>query len=65
MRRNVLLVDVVIALALAGLVLILAPGLAIVAIVAVVALLVCGVSFAIAGARKRRSARRRRPIARR
>jgi drug/metabolite transporter (DMT)-like permease len=64
-RRNVLLVDVAIALALAGLVLILSPGLAIVAIVAVAALLVCGVSFAIAGVRSRRSARHRRPLARR
>lgn len=53
MRRNTLLVDVAIALAVAGLVLILAPGLAVVAILVAVVLLVCGVSFAISGWRAR------------
>jgi uncharacterized protein HemY len=69
-RRNLLLFDVAVALALAGLVLILAPGLAVVAIVAVVALVVCGVSFAVGRWRRRRARRRgaalrRRPVARR
>ena len=69
MRRNILLVDLAIALALAGLVLILAPGVAIVAILAVTVLLVCGLSFAVGGVRRRqarrRRARSRRPLARR
>jgi predicted lysophospholipase L1 biosynthesis ABC-type transport system permease subunit len=69
MRRNTLLVDAAIALALAGLVLIVAPGLAIVAILAVAALVVCGLSFAFTGWRGRRARRRaprsRRPIPRR
>ena len=58
MRRNTLLVDVLIALALAGLVLIVAPGLAVVAILAVAALVVSGVSFAIGGWRRQRAHRR-------
>lgn len=69
MRRNTLVVDVAIALAIAGLILIVAPGLAIVAILAVLALLVCGASFAAVGWRRRRARRRvassRRPLARR
>jgi len=67
-RRNILLTDVAIALALAGLVLILSPGLAIVAILAVAVLVVCGVSFAVGGVRRRRVRRRmprsRRPVPR-
>lgn len=58
MRSNILLVDAAIAVALAILVLIVSPGLAVVAIVAVAVLVVCGVSFAVVGWR-RRSARRR------
>jgi predicted lysophospholipase L1 biosynthesis ABC-type transport system permease subunit len=68
-RRNTLLVDVAIALAIAGLVLVVAPGLAIVAILAVLALVVCAVSFAFVGWRRRRAryrpSRARRPPPRR
>ena len=55
MKRNTLLADRAIALAIAGLVLILAPGLAIVAILAVLALVICAVSFAFVGWRRRRA----------
>ena len=69
MRRNTLLADLAIALAIAGLVLILAPGLAIVAILAVLALVICVLSFAFVGWRRRRAryrgSRTRRPSARR
>jgi len=68
MRRNTLLVDAAIALAVTALVLILAPGLAVVAILALLALVVCGVSFAVAGWRRRRArrhARRHPPRSRR
>ena len=69
MRRNTLLVDAAIALAIAGLVLIVSPGLAVVAILAVAALVVCGASFAVAAWRGRRARRRaprsRRPVPRR
>jgi drug/metabolite transporter (DMT)-like permease len=58
-RRNTLLIDLGIALAVTGLVLIVAPGLAIVAILAVLAVLVCALSFAFAGWRGRRAPRRR------
>jgi uncharacterized protein HemY len=64
MRRNTLLVDAAIALAVTALALILAPGLAVVGILALLVLLVCGVSFAVAGwrgRRARRHARRRHP----
>lgn len=54
-----LLVDIALAVAAAILVLILAPGLAIVAILALAVLLVCAVSFAIAGWRGRRTVGRR------
>ena len=62
-----LLVDVAIAVALTIVVLIVSPGLAVVAILAVAVLLVCGVSFAIVGWRRRRGVRqtRRRTVARR
>jgi uncharacterized protein HemY len=69
MRRNTLLVDLAIAVALTVLVLIIAPGLAVVAIIALLVLLVCGVSFAVMGWRRRRgrhrAARSRRPLPRR
>ena len=67
MRRNTLLVDLGIALALTILVLILVPGLAVVAIIALAALVVCGVSFAVTRWRRRsaRRASRRRTPARR
>ena len=64
MKRNTLLVDLAIALAIAGLILIIAPGLAIVAILALVALVVCAVSFAFVGWRRRRG-RLRAPRSRR
>jgi hypothetical protein len=67
-RRNTLLADLAIALAIAGLVLIIAPGLAIVAILAVLALVICAASFAFVGWRRRRAryrrSRTRRPGAR-
>jgi hypothetical protein len=70
--RNTLLVDTGIALALTVLVLILLPGLAVVAILALFVLVVYGVSFAVVGWRRRRArlARRRasrphRPLPRR
>lgn len=54
MRRPTLLSDVAIAVALAILVLIIAPGLAIVAILGLLVLAVCGISFAVSGWRHRR-----------
>jgi len=69
MRRNTLLVDLAIAVALTVLVLIISPGLAVVAIIALLVLLVCGVSFAAVGWRRRRARHRaprsRRPLPRR
>jgi drug/metabolite transporter (DMT)-like permease len=53
-KRNVLLVDVALAVALAAIVLIVAPGLAVVGIIAVLALIVCGLSFGIGTIRRRR-----------
>jgi hypothetical protein len=60
-------VDAAIAVALTIFVLIVAPGLAVVAILAVAVLLVCAVSWALTGRRRRREYRRppRRPAARR
>jgi len=66
--NNILLADVAIAVALAILVLIISPGLAVVAIVAVAVLVICGVSFAVVGWRRRRARRHastRRTLARR
>ena len=54
-RRNPLLVDVAIAVALTVLVLIVVPGLAVVAILAVIVVLVCGASFVVAALRRRRA----------
>jgi uncharacterized protein HemY len=71
-RRNTVLVDAAIAVALTVLVLIIAPGLAVVALLALLVVVVCGVSFAVVGWRRRRArlARRRasrphRPLPRR
>jgi drug/metabolite transporter (DMT)-like permease len=68
-KRNTLLVDAAIALAIAGLILIVAPGLAVVAILALLAVVVCGLSFAFSRWRGRRARRHvprsRRPIPRR
>ena len=57
MSRHVL-VDVGLAIGIAALVLLIAPGLAVVAIVALLVLAACGVSLAVE-ARKRRVHRRR------
>jgi ABC-type bacteriocin/lantibiotic exporter with double-glycine peptidase domain len=59
-RRNTLVVDAVIAVALAALVLIVAPGLAIVAMFAILVLIICGVSFLL-DAKHVRAGRRRAP----
>jgi hypothetical protein len=66
-RTNTVLVDAAIAVALTVLVLIIAPGLAVVALVALFVLVVCGVSFAVVGWRRHRArlARRRAPRSRR
>jgi ABC-type bacteriocin/lantibiotic exporter with double-glycine peptidase domain len=60
MRRNTLVVDAVIAVVLAALVLILAPGLAIVAILAILVLIICAVSFLL-DAKQVRASRARAP----
>jgi hypothetical protein len=74
MKRNVLLIDAALAVGLAAIVLIVAPGLAVVAIVALLVLLACGVSLGIGrirrgrrrtGHRARRTPVSRRPPARR
>jgi ABC-type bacteriocin/lantibiotic exporter with double-glycine peptidase domain len=65
-RRNTLVADAVIAVVLAALVLILAPGLAIVAMLAILVIVVCGVSFLLDAKQVRagrRSAPRRRSSA--
>ena len=53
MSRSVLLTDLAIALVVAALMLILAPGLAVVAIIALVVIVVCAVSFALDARRGR------------
>jgi hypothetical protein len=64
-RRNTLVVDALLAVALAALVLILAPGLAIVGMLAILVLIICGVSFLLdtkhARAGRRRAPKRRSP----
>ncbi len=60
MRRNTLVADAAIAVVLAALVLILAPGLAIVAMLAILVIVICGVSFLL-DARQVRAGRRRAP----
>lgn len=54
MSRNLVLIDVTIAVILAALVLILSPGIAIVAILVLIVLVVCGISVLIDGRRGRR-----------
>ena len=61
MTRNTLLVDLAIAVAITLVVLVILPGLAVVAIVAAAVLLVCGVSFAVGAWRRRRARYRSRP----
>jgi hypothetical protein len=63
MRRNTLLIDAGIAVLLAVLTLIVAPGLAVVGMIALLVLVICAVSFVIDGRRQRsrRSAPPRRP----
>ena len=53
MNRSVLLADLAIAVVIAALVLIVAPGLAVVAMVALVVIVVCSVSFALDARRGR------------
>jgi uncharacterized membrane protein len=63
-RRNTLVADAVIAVALAALALILAPGLAIVGMLAILVIIICGLSFLLDAkqvrADRRRAATRRR-----
>ena len=58
MRRNTLVADALIAVVLAALALILAPGLAIVAMLAILVLIICGVSFLLDAQQVRAGARR-------
>ncbi len=53
MRRNTLLLDAAIAAGVTSLAVILAPGLAVVGLLAILALVVCGVSFIVQEARDR------------
>jgi hypothetical protein len=55
MRRNTLLIDAGIAAALAIFVLIVAPGLAVVGLLAILVVLVCAVSFGLDARRRKRS----------
>ena len=59
MRNHVLLTDAAIALVVALLILVLSPGLAVTGVLALLVLLVCGVSWAIG--RRRRGPRRPQP----
>jgi hypothetical protein len=66
MRRNTLLIDAAVAVLLAVLTLILAPGLAVVGMIALLVLVICVVSFVLDGRRQRsRGTRPRRPPSRR
>jgi len=58
-RRNLLLIDTALAVALAAIVLIVAPGLAVAGIIAVLVLFVCGISFGVGRVRRGRRAPRR------
>ncbi len=61
MRRQILAIDVTGGLLLAVLILVIASGLAVVAIIAIFALLICAISFALdARPRRRRASRRTR-----
>jgi hypothetical protein len=65
-RHRTLIVDAGVAVAVAALVLILAPGLAVAGMIAIFVLLVCGLSLALdAGAARRGRARRVRRAGRR
>lgn len=55
MNRNTLLIDAAIAVILAIVAIVVAPGLAVVGLLAILVLLVCAVSFAVDRRRKRRS----------
>lgn len=56
-RRRLRLIDLALGLVLALLAIVLAPGLAIVALLALVGLLACGASFAVGRIRRRRAGR--------
>lgn len=60
MRRRTLLIDAGIALVLAILVIVLSPGLAVVGLLALVVVLICGLSFGVDRLRRRRGLDRRR-----
>lgn len=60
MTRNTLMIDAAIAAILTVLVVVLSPGLAIVGLIAILVIIVCGVSFALDSRRRRRSPRTRR-----
>jgi ABC-type bacteriocin/lantibiotic exporter with double-glycine peptidase domain len=55
MSRNTLLIDLGIAVVLAVLVVVISPGLAVVGLLALLVLLICGISFAIDLRRRRRT----------
>jgi ABC-type bacteriocin/lantibiotic exporter with double-glycine peptidase domain len=57
--RRTLLIDGVIAAILTVLVVVLSPGLAVVGLIAILVIIVCGVSFALDSRRRRRSSRSR------
>jgi hypothetical protein len=66
MKRNVLLIDAALAVGLAAIVLIVSPGLAVVGLVAVLAVIICGVTFGFGALRRRRGGgipRRQLPVA--
>jgi UPF0716 family protein affecting phage T7 exclusion len=65
MKRNTLLTDIALAVGLAAIVLIVAPGLAVVGIVALLAVIICGVTFGFGALRRRRGGQmpRRPPVA--
>jgi hypothetical protein len=52
-RRNVLLADIAVAVVLAAVVLVVSPGLAVAAMIALVVIVVCAVSFALDARRGR------------
>jgi hypothetical protein len=60
-RRRLRLIDLGLGVALALLAILLAPGLAIVALLALVGLLACGASLAVGRVRRRRAGNHRRP----
>ena len=66
MTRNTLLIDAAIAAILTILIVVLSPGLAVVGLIAILVVIVCGVSFALDTRRRRKAprSRRRRPSVR-